>query len=412
MLPQEMGESRLYGVEIDPVAGGIARKLYPDAEITVTGFEEAEFPDSFFDVVIGNVPFGKISMNDRRYARHNFKIHDYFIAKSLDKLRAGGILAVITSRFTMDKENPAVRRYIAQHAELIGAIRLPENAFKEVAGTLITADILFLKKRRQEIIPDRDNCSWLTVERDAAGIPYNSYFIRHPEMVLGTMEQGPGMYGNQEFAACKPMEGRALSELLQAAVGRLQAVYEEPDSEWEGDSETAAEEWIPAAPDVKNFSYTLSKGQLYYRENSRMYRQEPSWMKAERIRGMLKVRDALREVIGCQMREEPDGLPGGDSLEMYLRLLNEAYDRFVEKYGYLNAAANVAAFAKDSDAPLVRSIESEAKDGQGRKIKGAYEKTAVFYKATVRPRRVPEQAGSGQGGAFAGTGRADIPEPG
>lgn len=412
VLPKEMGESRLYGVEIDPVAGGIARKLYPDAEITVTGFEEAEFPDSFFDVVIGNVPFGKISMNDRRYARYHFKIHDYFIAKSLDKLRAGGILAVITSRFTMDKENPAVRRYIAQRAELIGAIRLPENAFKEVAGTLATADILFLKKRRQEIIPDRDNCSWLTVERDAAGIPYNSYFIRHPEMVLGTMEQGPGMYGNREFAACKPLEGRALSELLQVAVGRLQAVYEEPDSEWEGDSETAAEEWIPAAPDVKNFSYTLSKGQLYYREHSRMYRQEPSRMKAERIRGMLKVRDALREVIGCQMREEPDGLPGGDSLEMHLRLLNEAYDRFVEKYGYLNAAANVAAFAKDSDAPLVRSVESEAKDGQGRKIKGEYGKTAVFYKATVRPRSVPEQAGSAEEAlqiSLNMKGRVDIP---
>lgn len=409
VLPREMGESRLYGVEIDPVAGGIARKLYPDAEITVTGFEEAEFSDSFFDVVIGNVPFGKISMNDRRYARHHFKIHDYFIAKSLDKLRAGGILAVITSRFTLDKENPAVRKYIARRAELIGAIRLPENAFKQVAGTLVTADILFLKKRRQEIIPDKDNCFWLTVERDAAGILYNSYFIRHPKMVLGTMEQGPGMYGNQEFTTCKPMEGRELSELLQAAVGRLQAIYEEPDSEWEGDSETAAEEWIPAAPDVKNFSYTLSKGQLYYRENSRMYRQEPGRMKAERLRGLLKVRDALREVIGCQTREEP---PEGDSLEIHLRLLNEAYDRFVEKYGYLNAAANVAAFAKDSDAPLVRSIESEAKDGQGRKRKGEYEKTAVFYKATVRSRSVPKQAGSAEEAlqiSLNMKGRVDIP---
>lgn len=168
VLPEEMKECRLYGVEIDPVAGGIAQKLYPNASIAVTGFEEAEYPDSFFDVVIGNVPFGKISVNDRRYSRHNFSIHDYFIAKSLDKLRAGGILAVITSRFTMDKESPVIRKYIAQRAELIGAIRLPETAFKEVAGTLVTADILFLKKRIQEIVPDKDNCPWLTVEKDGA----------------------------------------------------------------------------------------------------------------------------------------------------------------------------------------------------------------------------------------------------
>lgn len=396
VLPEEMKECRLYGVEIEPVAGGIAQKLYPNASIAVTGFEEAEYPDSFFDVVIGNVPFGKISVNDRRYSRHNFSIHDYFIAKSLDKLRAGGILAVITSRFTMDKESPVIRKYIAQRAELIGAIRLPETTFKEVAGTLVTADILFLKKRIQEIVPDKDNCLWLTVEKDGAGVPYNSYFIRHPEMVLGTMEQGPGMYGNRESATCKPLERRELSELLQAAVERLQAFYEEPDSEWEGDSETAEGESIPAVPDVKNFSYTLSQGVLYYRENSRMYRQEPSRMKAERIKGMLKVRDALRGVIDCQIREAPDGLSGGDSFERHLQLLNETYDRFVEKYGYLNAAANVAAFAKDSDAPLIRSIESEVKDGQGRKIKGKYEKTAVFYKATVRPRTVPGQAGSAE----------------
>lgn len=396
VLPQEMEDCRLYGVEIDPVAGGIAQKLYPNASIAVTGFEEAQFPDSFFDVVMGNVPFGKISMSDRRYAKHNFKIHDYFIAKSLDKLRSGGILAVITSRFTMDKENSAVRKYIAQRAELIGAIRLPENAFKEVAGTLVTSDILFLKKRRQEIVPDKDNCFWLTVEKDSAGIPYNSYFIRHPDMVLGIMEQGPGMYGNHEFAACRPLEGRELSELLRDAVDKLQAFYEEPDSEWEGDSETAEIEWIPAAPDVKNFSYTFSQGQLYYRENSRMYRQEPSRMKAERIRGMLEVRDALRGVIDCQMRGEADGPAGADSIEIHLRRLNEAYERFVDKYGFLNLPANVTAFAKDSDAPLIRSVESEVKDEQGRKIKGEYEKTAVFYKATVRPRSIPKQADSAE----------------
>ena len=397
VLPECMKNSGLYGVEIDPVAGGISQKLYPNAHIMVKDFEKAEFPDSFFDVVLGNVPFGKISMNDKRYARYNFRIHDYFIAKSLDKLRSGGILAVITSKFTMDKENPSIRKYIAQRAELIGAIRLPENAFKEVAGTDATADILFLKKRWQEIIPNVDNSPWLSVERNEAGIPYNSYFIDHPEMVLGIMAQEPGMYGDKEFVTCKPFTDRELPELLKEAVGRLHASYEEPAGIWDGENETEDREWIPAMPDVKNFSYTLAHGQLYYRENSIMYRQDLGWKKAGRIKGMLEVRDALRGLIAYQMQEElPAGISYEDGLGEHLRLLNEVYDKFVEENGYLNTVSNVTAFSKDSDAPLLRSIESEARDENGKKIKGEYVKAAVFFKTTVKPKTIPKQADSAE----------------
>lgn len=211
-LPESMNQSRLYGVELEPIAGGIARKLYPQADILIKGYEDTEFSDSFFDVVVGNVPFHNIKVSDRRYDRYNFKIHDYFLAKSLDKVRSGGILAVITTKFTMDKENQSVRKYIAQRAELIGAIRLPENAFKQVAGTEVTTDILFLKKREQEIIPDERNTPWLSVEKDENGIPYNSYFIDHPEMVLGTMAQETGMYGSHDFVTCKPYPDKTLSE--------------------------------------------------------------------------------------------------------------------------------------------------------------------------------------------------------
>ncbi len=270
MLPESMGGSKLYGVELEPIAGGIARKLYPQADILVKRFEDTEFSDSFFDVVVGNVPFHNIKVSDRRYDCHNFKIHDYFLAKSLDKLRAGGIMAVITTKFTMDKENPTVRKYIAQRAELIGAIRLPESAFKQVAGTEATTDILFLKKREQEILPDERNTPWLSVEKDENGIPYNSYFIDHPEMVLGTMVQKTGMYGSRDFVTCEPYPDQELDSLLEKAVGRLHGQYEEPASELAEDKDTVVQEWLPAASDVKNYSYTKAGDSFYYRENSRL----------------------------------------------------------------------------------------------------------------------------------------------
>lgn len=397
-LPESMSQSRLYGVELEPIAGGIARKLYPQADILIKGYEDTEFSDSFFDVVVGNVPFHNIKVSDRRYDRYNFKIHDYFLAKSLDKVRSGGILAVITTKFTMDKENQSVRKYIAQRAELIGAIRLPENAFKQVAGTEVTTDILFLKKREQEIIPDERNTPWLSVEKDENGIPYNSYFIDHPEMVLGTMAQETGMYGSHDFVTCKPYPDKTLSELLEEAVGRLHGQYEEPASELSEDKDTVIKEWLPATPDVKNYSYTKVGDAFYYREDSRMYRQELTGKKAERVDGMLHIRDALRELMDFQLHGDPElgwELPTMEyekRLKELLDRLNREYDSYIKKYGYLNLQGNVMAFSKDADSPLLRSIEEEVKDEHGKKVKGEYKKTAVFHKATIRPKSMPKTA--------------------
>lgn len=397
-LPESMNQSRLYGVELEPIAGGIARKLYPQADILIKGYEDTEFSDSFFDVVVGNVPFHNIKVSDRRYDRYNFKIHDYFLAKSLDKVRSGGILAVITTKFTMDKENQSVRKYIAQRAELIGAIRLPENAFKQVAGTEVTTDILFLKKREQEIIPDERNTPWLSVEKDENGIPYNSYFIDHPEMVLGTMAQETGMYGSHDFVTCKPYPDKTLSELLEEAAGRLHGQYEEPASELSEDKDTVIKEWLPATPDVKNYSYTKVGDAFYYREDSRMYRQELTGKKAERVDGMLRIRDALRELMDFQLHGDPElgwELPTMEyekRLKELLDRLNREYDSYIKKYGYLNLQGNVMAFSKDADSPLLRSIEEEVKDEHGKKVKGEYKKTAVFHKATIRPKSMPKTA--------------------
>lgn len=398
VLPESMSRSKLYGVELEPIAGGIARKLYPQADILVKGFEDTEFSDSFFDVVVGNVPFHNIKVSDRRYNRYNFKIHDYFLAKSMDKVRAGGILAVITTKFTMDKENQTVRKYMAQRAELLGAIRLPENAFKQVAGTEATTDILFLKKREQEIIPDEWNTPWLSVEKDENGVPYNSYFIDHPEMVLGTMVQETGMYGSRDFVTCKPYQDRELGELLAEAIDRIHGRYEEPVSELSDDKDTVIKEWIPAMPDVKNYSYTKVGDTLYYREDSRMYRQELAGKKAERVEGQLGIRDALRELMNFQLHGDSElgwELPTmeyEEQLSALLKKLNSEYDAYTTKYGYLNMQGNVLAFSKDADAPLLRSIEEEVKDEHGKKIKGEYKKTAVFHKATIRPKSMPKIA--------------------
>lgn len=400
MLPESMSGSKLYGVELEPIAGGIARKLYPQAEIFIKGFEDTEFSDSFFDVVVGNVPFHSIRVSDRRYDRYNFKIHDYFLAKSLDKLRAGGIMAVITTKFTMDKENPTVRKYIARRAELIGAIRLPENAFKQTAGTEATTDILFLKKREQEILPDEKNTPWLSVEKDEQGIPYNSYFIDHPEMVLGTMAQKTGMYRSYNFVTCEPYPDKELGSLLEEAIGRLHGRYKEPVSELSEDKDTVIKEWLPAAANVKNYSYTKVGDSFYYRENSRMYLQELNGKRAERLEGLLRIRSALRKLIDFQLHGDPElgwELPTMEyegKLAELLEELNREYDAYIKKYGYLNAQGNVTAFSRDADAPLLRSIEAEVEDEHGKKVKGQYKKTAVFFKATIRPKSMPKTADS------------------
>ena len=402
VLPDSMKESTLYGVELDQLSGRIAKELYPNAYIEIKGYEDTEFSDSFFDVAVGNIPFNAIKISDRRYDRYGFRIHDYFIAKTLDQVRPGGIIAFITSKFTLDKKNSTIRSYIAQRAELIGAIRLPKNAFYKVAGTTATTDILFLQKREQEIVPDKQAINWLSVEEDENGVPINSYFIDHPEMMLGTMTFDASMYANETSTSCMPFEDQSLDDLLKNAVGKLHAVYREPDVELAAEGDTEIKDWLPAIPEVKNGCYALIEGRLYYREDSRMYLQNIGGMKEERIKGLLEVKEALWNLINFQSRTEEERIAEGfpadfdRGLERYLKETNLVYDRFTARYGYVNSYANISAFAKDSDSPLLRSIEDPKKDSDGKKIKGEFQKAVVFYQATVRPRMIPKRAGSAE----------------
>ena len=402
VLPESMADSRLYGVEIEPISGHIAKHLYPGADIQVTGFEHTSHPDQFFDVVIGNIPFNSIKVDDPRYNRYNFRIHDYFLAKSLDKTRPGGIVAVITSKYTMDKANSGNRRYLAQRAELLGAIRLPNNAFNQVAGTEATTDILFLKKREREIVPDEANSPWLSVEQNAEGIPMNTWFIDHPEMVLGKMVFDESVYGNEKSTACHPMPGDDLDERLERTVSYLEGTYEEPEQQGDIPQAEGAPEIksIPADPAVRNFSYALADGKLYYREHSRMYEQDMTGRKAERIKGLVEITQAVRRLIDFQNQEQ-ESRPAAEYeavLQEHIRNLNRVYDRFVKEYGYINAYANVTAFSRDANAPLLRSIEREKKDEtreNGQKdIR--YEKTSIFYKATIRPKAMPTMVESAE----------------
>ena len=384
-LPQGMEKSKLYGVELDTLSGKIAKQLYPNAEIQVKGFEKTSYPDQFFDVVIGNIPFNSIPVEDARYNRHNFRIHDYFLAKSVDQVRPGGIVAVITSKYSMDKSNSKVRRYLAQRAELLGAIRLPNNAFKAVAGTEATTDILFLQKREREIVPDEENSPWISVEQTEDGIPLNTYFVDHPEMVLGEMVFDESMYGNEKATACHPIPGDNLNERLERAVFYLKGEYHEATSEYAEEKGTPKAS-LPADPNVRNFSYTLVNDVIYFQENSQMYAQDIAGRKAERIRGMLEITAAVRTLINFQNQKNED-LSAADyesALKGRILHLNTVYDRFVKKHGFLNSYSNVIAFSRDSNAPLLRSIEKESKTE-----KGVFEKSDMFYKATIHPRTMP-----------------------
>lgn len=386
VLPERMENSKLYGVELDTVSGAIARQLYPEAEIQVKGFEQTSYPDHFFDVVIGNIPFNSIRVDDPRYNRHNFRIHDYFLAKSLDQVRPGGIVAVITSKYTMDKANSKVRRYLAQRAELLGAIRLPNNAFKQVAGTEATTDILFLQKREREIVPDEDNSPWISIEETEDGLPLNTYFVEHPEMVLGEMVFDESMFGNEKTTACHPIPGDDLNERLERAVSYLEGEYHEATSEY-AEEKGVLKASLPADPAVRNFSFTVVDDAIYFQENSRMYLQDITGRKAERIRGMVEITHAVRALIDFQNQQSGE-LPTAEyesNLQEHIRRLNTVYDRFVKDYGYLNSYGNVIAFSRDSNAPLLRSIEKESKTE-----KGVFEKSAMFHKATIKPKTMPK----------------------
>ena len=366
LIPESMGKANMYGVELDPVSGRIAKQLYQKNKIAVQGFEETSYPDSFFDCVIGNVPFGAYQVSDRRYDRHHFMIHDYFIAKSLDLVRPGGVVAVVTSSGTMDKQNPAVRQYIANRAELLGAIRLPNNAFQRNANTSVVSDILFFQKRDRASIEEPE---WLNLKETPEGYSVNAYFAEHPEMVLGDFTTESTQYGKQEVTV-KPKEGITLEEQLKEAVQNIHGTITELEL-----SDTELEEVvsIPADPDVKNFSFTVVNDEVYYRENSVMNRMELSAMTAERVKGMVNIRDVTNELIQCQMEEESD-----EEIIKLQEKLNEEYDTFTAKYGLISSNANKRAFSQDSSYCLLTSLEFLDDKGELKR------KADIFSKRTIR----------------------------
>ena len=370
MLPEKMQESRLYGVELDGITGRIAKQLYPKADIKISGFEKTDYPNDFFDVAVGNVPFGQYKVADRQYDKNNFLIHDYFFAKTLDKVRPGGVVAFVTSKGTMDKKSPEVRKYLAQRAELLGAVRLPNTAFKENAGTEVTSDIIFLKKRDRVMDLEPD---WVHLSEDENGIAMNSYFAEHPKMIVGKMEMVSGPYGME--STCQPDTTRPFAEQLSEAISRIDGEIEEVELD-ELDSE-AADQTIPADPDVKNYSYTLVDDKVYYRENSIMKPVDMKDTMLERIKGMVGIRDCTQELIRVQLEEYPDAVILEKQAE-----LNKLYDDFSKKYGLINSQTNKRAFNQDSSYCLLCSLEKTDEEG---KFVG---KADMFTKRTIKKAEV------------------------
>lgn len=364
-LPADMSASKLYGVELDPVTGRMAQLIYPDAHIEVKGYEKTDFQNDFFDVAIGNVPFGQYKVIDKAYDKHNFYIHDYFFAKTIDKVRPGGVIAFITSKGTLDKANPSVRRYIAQRTQLLGAIRLPNDAFKN-AGTSVTSDIIFLKKRDMYIDTDED---WIHLDTDENGIEMNSYFINNPHMVLGKMEMVSGPHGME--SACVPESGTSLADRLRQAVQMIHGEISIDDTEIS--DEELEDESIPAEAGVKNFSYCSVNGKIYYRENSIMRPQDIPEKTAERMKGLIDVRDSVSELIELQLDDASD-----EEIRASQARLNSVYDSFVKKFGYLNSRTNQTAFREDAGYSLISSLEETDDDG---KVVG---KADMFTKRTIR----------------------------
>ena len=368
-MPEKMRGSKLYGVEKDDISGRIAKLLYPKAKIRIDGFEETQFPDNFFDVAVGNIPFGDYKLYDPKYAKHNFRIHDYFFAKALDKVRPGGIVAFVTSKGTLDKANPTVRKYLAERAELIGAVRLPNTAFKESAGTDVTSDIIFLQKRENKIVTEPD---WVHLGQTEEGIAVNSYFMEHPEMMLGKMEYDSRMFGNEsKYTSCINHDENfdlrsALSQAVSNLKGQITDVMELSDEA------EPMKDMIDADPDVKNYTFTFVDDKLYYRENSKMYRKEVSATMEERIRFMDEIRAVTRQLIFIQTEGCSD-----EELRFQQKLLNEKYDAYVRKYGPITGRGSKQAFQDDADYPLLCSLEVVDEDGN-------VKKADMFYKQTIR----------------------------
>ena len=366
MLPDTMQDSKIYGVELDTISAGIAQQLYQKTTIAAQGFEETNLPDSFFDGVVGNVPFGDFKVSDKRYDKHKFLIHDYFFAKSLDKLRPGGVMALVTSKGTMDKETLAVRKYIAQRAELLGAIRLPNNTFKGNAGTEVISDILILQKRDRLIDIEPD---WVHLDTDENGIKMNSYFVQHPEMILGEMKMVSGRFGME--ATCVPYENADLAAQLDEAVANIHGEITEYEAEEELEEEDNS---IPADLTVRNFSYTVVDNKIYYRENSRMTPVEVSATAENRIKGMIAIRNSVRTLIELQTEDYPDS-----EIKAEQERLNRLYDTFSGKYGLINSRANTSAFSQDSSFSLLSALEIIGEDGELER------KADMFSKRTIKP---------------------------
>ena len=370
LLSDTMAGSKLHGVEIDPLTGKIAKQLYQKANIAVQGFEETKLPDDHFDVVIGNVPFGDFKVNDSRYNAQKFLIHDYFFAKALDKVRAGGVVAFVTSKGTMDKASPEIRKYIAQRAELLGAIRLPDNTFRANAGTEVTSDILFLQKRDRVIDTEPD---WVHLDTDENGITMNSYFVQHPEMILGEMKMESTRFGFD--SACKAYQDIPLSELLHNAVQNIQGEIPEYETELDeiSDGQDAS---IPADPNVRNFSYALVDGKVYFREDDRMTPAAASVTAENRIKGLIQIRDCVRKLIEYQTEDYPD-----DLIHTEQENLNRLYDSFTKQYGLINNRGNYLAFASDESYFLLCSLEVLDDEGNFKR------KADMFTKRTIKPHR-------------------------
>ena len=370
LIPESMSGMRMYGVELDSVSGRIARQLYQKNNIAVQGFETTSFPDSFFDAVIGNVPFGQYKVADSRYDRHNFLIHDYFIAKSLDLVRPGGVIAVVTSSGTMDKQNEAVRKYIAHRADLLGAVRLPDNAFLRNANTGVVADILFFQKRDRMSLEEPD---WVHLGTTPEGYSVNSYFTAHPEMVLGEFAEENTQYGRQEVTV-RPIEGADLADQLSDAMEHIQGEVtpvELTDSELDDDEPAVVS--VPADPSVKNFSFTNIDGHVFYRENSRMNRMELPAATAERVLGMIELRDIVQELLQAQLDDLSDA-----EVAAIQRRLNRRYDEFTAQYGIISSNANRRAFSQDSSYCLLASLEILDEEGKFER------KADIFTKRTIR----------------------------
>ena len=359
----------MYGIELDTISGNIARQLYQKNTIAVKGFEDVELPDPFFDVAVGNVPFGDFKVTDKRYDKNKFLIHDYFFAKTLDKVRPNGVIAFITSKGTMDKQNESVRKYISQRAELIGAIRLPNNTFKGNAGTVVTSDIIFLKKRDK--ITDIEE-EWVHLDKNKDGIEMNSYFVSHPEMVLGKMEMTSGRFGPE--STCNPNNDTSLEYQLNEAIENLNAEIDNIQIDEISDDDEVS---IPATPDVRNFSYTIVDNKVYYRENSQMYLQEKPITAINRIKGLIEIRDCVRQLIDLQIDDANDL-----EIKAEQQKLNKLYDNFTKKYGLINSRGNEMAFSDDDSYFLLCSLEIVDEN------KNFIKKADMFTKRTIKPNKV------------------------